>query len=161
MMIFSFDLSTPNYPDCHRDQAGKLAIDHCNNGRNLLAANKYMQARSEYQLALQCVSALAIAWYGHAQASYYLGDYSVAMIAINLAIESDPNQLDYYYQRALIAKAQQNFPQVLADCHQILNRDPQHLAARSLKEIALAKTKHDQVILTRFDHNINSQPQDL
>jgi tetratricopeptide (TPR) repeat protein len=68
-----------------------------------------------------------------------------------MTIESASAQIDFYYQRALIAKAQKNFPQALADCQQILNRDPQHLAARSLKAIVSAKTTTDRVVLAKFD----------
>jgi tetratricopeptide (TPR) repeat protein len=160
-MTSSSDLSSPNYPDGNRDKADKLAIDYCNHGRNLLKVKKYVQARSAYQMALQCVSTLAIARYGYAQASYHLGDYSVALMAIDLAIESDLERTDFYYQRALIAKARNDFPQVLADCHQILNRDPQHLAARSLMAIALARTAKDRVLPAKFERKIDSQSQSL
>jgi hypothetical protein len=78
-----------------------------------------------------------------------------------MTFSSDSERIDFYYQRALIAKARTDFPQVLADCQQILNHDPQHLAARSLKVIALARTKNDRVVLAKFDQNINSQHQDL
>jgi tetratricopeptide (TPR) repeat protein len=115
-----------------------------------------------------CNPKLAIAHRGFAQANYHLHHYSAALIEIDLAIllqsgvinEDRAELIDCYYQRALIAKALQDYEQVLADCQQIFNLDPCHQAARVLNIDALVKTKNYQIALSNFDRHIALFPQD-
>jgi tetratricopeptide (TPR) repeat protein len=107
-MQFSSDSSTPDFlPD--RDAATKLAaVEYCELGRNLLAAQQYAPAKSAYQLAIDCDPKLAIAHGGYAQACYDLGEHAAALVAIDLAIAASPKGLDFYHQRTLIVQAVNN-----------------------------------------------------
>jgi tetratricopeptide (TPR) repeat protein len=167
-MPFPSNPLTPDLPIRAEDEANKLAIEYCQHGRQLLAAKEYIQAQSAYQLATVCNPKLAIAHSGFAQANYYLHYYSAALVEIDLAIllqssvinEDHAELIDCYYQRALIAKALQDFEQVLADCQQIFDLDSLNQAARVLNIHALVKTKNYQIALSDLDQHIALFPQD-
>jgi tetratricopeptide (TPR) repeat protein len=72
------------------------------------------------RVEIECEPTLAIAYNECSHSNYPLHDYPAALAAINLAIEYDPERVNLYYQRALIAKTLNNYLQVLADCEQIL-----------------------------------------
>ncbi len=138
----------------------KLAFGYCEHGRNLLEAREYTQAKSNYLVAIECDPRSSIAYSGLARTNYHLHDYAAALVAINIAIESDDTRTDFYHQRALISKCLNDYHQVLADCKIILARSPRHQAARGLQSIALVKTKNYQVALLDFDRHIEVYPQD-
>jgi tetratricopeptide (TPR) repeat protein len=109
-MSMSFDSSIPELPLPDRNAATKLAaLEYCELGGNLLAADKYAPAKSAYQLAIDCDPKLAIAHSGFAQACYNLGEYAVALLAIDLAIDLNPQELDCHDLRTLIVQALNNF----------------------------------------------------
>jgi tetratricopeptide (TPR) repeat protein len=138
----------------------KLAIEYCEHGRNLLEAREYTQAKSNYQVAIECDPKSSIAYSGLARTNYHLHDYAAALVAINIAIQYDDTRTDFYHQRALISKCLNDYHQVLADCKIILARSPRHQAARGLQSIALVKTKNYQVAILDFDRHIEVYPQD-
>ncbi len=105
-MQFSSDSSTPDLPIGKREVAKKLAAGaYCQLGRDFLTAKKYAPAKSAYQMAIECDPTLAIAYGGYAAACYHLGEYAVALAAIDLAIDASPKGIDFYYLRALIVQA--------------------------------------------------------
>jgi tetratricopeptide (TPR) repeat protein len=160
-MPLPFDPTTSNLPDPgDRSNADNLASKYCDSGRTWLAANEYTQARSAYRSAIECNPKIAIAYSGLAHAEYHLRDYRAALAAINHSIEFDNTRIDFYHQRALIAKALKDYELVLADCKLILDRAPQHQAARGLQAVALVKTKDYQVALADFDRHLELNPQD-
>jgi tetratricopeptide (TPR) repeat protein len=154
------DSSTINMPDRNWGSSEKLAFEYCEHGRNLLEAREYTQAKSNYQVAIECDPRSSIAYSGLARTNYHLHDYVAALVAINIAIEYDDTRTDFYHQRALISKCLNDYHQVLADCKIILARSPRHQAARGLQSIALVKTKNYQVALLDFDRHIEVYPQD-
>jgi tetratricopeptide (TPR) repeat protein len=103
---------------------------------------------------------LAIEHNGFAHTSYQLRNYPAALEAIDRAIALAPDRTDFYYQRALIANALNNYHQVIADCQQVLSRSPQHQAAQQLEAIASLKTTTDRVTLAKFDRYIELYPHD-
>jgi tetratricopeptide (TPR) repeat protein len=160
-MPLPFDAINPDLPDPDdRSKVDNLASEHCESGRTWLAASEYTQARSAYRAAIECNPKIAIAYSGLARAEYHLCDYRAALSAINLALEFDNTRVDFYHQRALIAKALKDYDLVLADCKFILNRAPQNQAARALQAVALVKTKDYQVALADFDRHLALNPQD-
>jgi tetratricopeptide (TPR) repeat protein len=154
------DISTANMADRNWESSEKLALEYCEHGRNLLEAREYPQAKSNYQVAIECDPKSSIAYSGLARTNYHLHDYAAALIAINIAIAHDDTRTDFYHQRALISKCLNDYHQVLADCKIILARSPRHQAARGLQSIALVKTKNYQVALLDFDRHIEVYPQD-
>ena len=101
-MHLSFDFATPNLPTPdERTKLSQLAIASCEHGRNLLEAREYAQAKSAYQVAIECDPKLAIAHSGLARVNYHLREDLAALVAINIAIESDDARTDFYHQRAL------------------------------------------------------------
>jgi tetratricopeptide (TPR) repeat protein len=167
-----------------RDQSSRSVVESCERDLNLLETNEYIRAKSadgiwlqqhsasavplEDRVEIECDPNLAIAYNQCAHSSYPLHDYPAALAAIDLAIllqrgkanESNPKQAALYYQRALIAKALNDYPQVLADCQQVLSRDPQHQTVRGLYAIALVRTRDYQAALASFDRHIELYPQD-
>lgn len=168
-MSFSFNPLNSDLPIIRDgEEANQLAIEYCQHGSQLLVAKEYIQAQSAYQFATVCNPKSAIAHSGFAQANYYLHNYSIALVEIDLAIllqnseaqEDRSKSIKFYYQHALIAKALQDYTQVLIDCQQIFNRDPQHQAAQVLNALALVKTKNYQLALSSFNLQIALYPQD-
>jgi Tfp pilus assembly protein PilF len=49
----------------------KLAIEYCEHGRNLLEAREYTQAKSSYQVAIECDPKSSIAYSGLARTNYH------------------------------------------------------------------------------------------
>jgi tetratricopeptide (TPR) repeat protein len=86
-MPLSSDSSTPDFPNRDPNKATKLAVECCQRGSKLLEAKEYAEAQSVYKMAIEWNPQLAIAHSGLAQANYNLGDYSAALIAIDLAID--------------------------------------------------------------------------
>jgi tetratricopeptide (TPR) repeat protein len=160
-MSFSTHSSTPNFPDGdsfmlhERDgnQAHNFTVEDCEHSSQMLETKASVRVKSPDRH-------LAIEHNGFAHTSYQLRDYTAALEAIDRAIVYDPDRTDFYYQRALIAKALNNYPQVIADCQQILSRSPQHQAAQRLAAIALVKTKKYRVALAHFDRYIELYSQD-
>jgi tetratricopeptide (TPR) repeat protein len=140
--------------------AQDLAVKYCERGSNSLALKDYAQARSAYKVAIEWNPRLAIAHSGMAQVCYDVKDYEGALIAWDLAIDCDSNQLNFYYQRAVVNKALKNYYQVLADCKRILAQAPDHPSAGWLNAVALVKTENYQIALVDLDRHIQTYPQD-
>jgi tetratricopeptide (TPR) repeat protein len=140
--------------------AQDLAVKYCERGSNSLALKDYAQARSAYKVAIEWNPRLAIAHSGMAQVCYDVKDYEGALIAWDLAIDCDSNQLNFYYQRAVVNKALKNYYQVLADCKRILAQAPDHPSAGWLNAVALVKTENYQIALANLDRHIKTYPQD-
>ena len=111
-MPLSSDSSVPDpdrtpqpLPEIDEATAHKLAIEYCECGRKLLEIKEYDRAKSAYQTATEYDPKLAIAHSGLAQANYDLGNYSAALVAIDLAIDSSPRGITFYDRRATIIKA--------------------------------------------------------
>jgi tetratricopeptide (TPR) repeat protein len=139
--------------------ARDLALQYCERGRKSLAAQDYAQARSAYKVAIEWDANLAIAHSGSAQVYQQIQDYEAALLAWGAAIECDPTQLDFYYQRALINKTLKSYYQVLVDCKYILERVA-HPSARWLNAVALVKLENYQIALASLDRHIEDYPQD-
>jgi tetratricopeptide (TPR) repeat protein len=137
-----------------------FALQYCERGRKSLAAKDYAQARSAYKIAVEWDAQLAIAHSGLARVFTQIQDYENALLEWDLAIAIDRSQLDFYYQRALLSKLVKNYYQVLADCKQILDRDPLHTSARWLNAVALVKTENYRDALFNLDLYIKNYPQD-
>ncbi len=151
----------PNIPNT--DFIEKLTAQDCERGRNLLAAKDYERAKLAYRDAIDRHPASASAYYGIACAHYHLNEYQAALVACNLAIDSDCQQLeldDVYHQRALIAYALHDYTLVIRDCQQILTRSPQYRAAFKLKAIASIDLKDYSAALASFDRYIALYPDD-
>jgi tetratricopeptide (TPR) repeat protein len=140
--------------------AQDLALKYCERGSKSLAAKDYAQARSSFKIAIEWNPKLAIAHSGMAQICTQIQDYEGALVAWDLAIGLDATQLDFYYQRALVHKVFKDYYQVLADCKYILDRDPEHSAARWLNAVALVKTENYQVALQNLERHLKAYPQD-
>jgi tetratricopeptide (TPR) repeat protein len=145
----------PNSSTSDRNEADQSAIEH-----GWLEPAEYAHSESADRVEIECEQKLAVADHECAQIVYHPHDYPAALVAINLAIEYDPERVNLYYQRALIAKALNDYAQVLADCQQVLNRDPQHQTIRGLYAIALVRTRDYQAALASFDRHIELYPQD-
>jgi tetratricopeptide (TPR) repeat protein len=153
-------------------KANKLTAEN----RQPLKAKEYLQAKLavgkaapiEDRVEIEDLGAatirehqkLANEYNQRAHISYDRQDYPAALVSIDRAIQYNGERIDFYYQRALIAKALNSYPQVLADCREILARDAHHRAAWSLKAIALVRTKNYRVALASFDRHIELHPQD-
>lgn len=140
--------------------ARDLALQYCNSGRKSLEAKMYGQAKSAFKVALEWDSQLAIAHSGLAQVYYQIQDYSGALAEVELAIQLDRSQLDFYYQRALVSKQFKDYYQILADCKWILEREPEHPAARWLNAVALVKLENYHIALLNLNQHIDTYPQD-
>jgi tetratricopeptide (TPR) repeat protein len=138
----------------------KIAIDHCERGRDLLARGEYNQARSAYQLAIDCQPELGLAQLGLARVYYRLGDFPAALAACDRAIACDPSSVDSYYQRALVAKSRHDYALMLADCGEILERCSHHHAASGLNAISLVKSEEYTQALPNFDFHLDIAPED-
>ncbi|WP_373542765.1 tetratricopeptide repeat protein [Chamaesiphon sp.] len=140
--------------------AQDLALKSCRRGSKSLAAKDYARARSAYKIAVEWNPKLAIAHSGMAQVCDIIQDYEGALVAWNLAIQCDPAELDFYYQRALVNKILKNYFQVLADCKHILAQAPDRPLVRWLYAVALVKLENYQAALANLDRHIEEYPQD-
>ncbi len=159
-MPLPIDRSDPNFADKYGETVKKIAVESYQNGDELLDDGEYERAKSAYQIAIECEPKLAIAHSGLARAYYYLQDYPAALASCNLAIEYDLNCIDYYYQRALIAKALDDYALVIADCDFILAHAPEHHAARWLAAIALVQVKDYRIAISKLIRHIVLYPND-
>ena len=99
-----------------------LVLAYCDRADSLLALKDYRQAEIDYKIALRLSPALAIADGGLARVYYALSKYPAALVACNLAIQRDPQNLDFYHCRALINKKLQDHHSILLDCKFILEQ---------------------------------------
>ena len=159
IMPISFNLSTSDFPDWSGASVEDSAIQAYEHGCNLLAANDYLQAKSAYQIAIECNPKLAIAYGGISRAEYQLGNYQAALVAINIAIDSEA-QIEFYYQRAIITKALNDHDRVVADAHQTIELSPLDLTEQGVKEIESVKIETDRLALANLDLHIEQHPQD-
>ncbi len=151
-MTSFFDLSTLKFPDWYEVAVQELATEYCTRGYNFLTAKEYIEARSAYQVAIECNPKLGLAYSGVARAEYQLGNYQAALVMVNLALECD-TQLDFYYQRALVTKA------LNEDEFELLEPAPPR-TSRKLGEITHHRTQEDRCALASFDRHIESYPHD-
>jgi tetratricopeptide (TPR) repeat protein len=155
----SANLSTSDFPDWDGVAIENLAVEYCKRGENQIEAKDYTQARSAYQIAIECSPKLAIAHSGMARSNYHLGNYQAALLSINIAIDCDA-RIDFYYQRALITKAlNDEEDRVVTDFHLVLvpsppeRTDPQ----ADRREVDI---DNEQLALANFDRHIDTHPED-
>jgi hypothetical protein len=105
-MSFSANSSTPDFSDgdphllpaADGDKAHNLLSKDCEDGSQMLEIKADVRVQpTDLHLAIE--------HNGFAHTSYQLRDYPAALAAIDRAIAYDPDRTDFYYQRALIAKA--------------------------------------------------------
>jgi Tfp pilus assembly protein PilF len=65
------DSSTTNMSQQNWGSSEKLALEYCEHGRNLLEAREYTQAKSSYQVAIECDPKSSIAYSGLARTNYH------------------------------------------------------------------------------------------
>jgi tetratricopeptide (TPR) repeat protein len=134
---------------------------YCARGESSLLLEQYDRAERDFKIALKLSPASVVAEGGLARAYYGLSNYPAALIACNRSIVRDPENVNYYYSRALINKKLDNNRQILADCQFVLDRQPQHQPARWLTARAYLQLGNYQLALVNFDYYLNLQPDDV
>jgi tetratricopeptide (TPR) repeat protein len=145
----------------HYTQA--LAIDphfvsaYCARGSASIELKNYPQAKTDYEMALKLSPGLAVANGGLARAYYGLGDHRAALIACDRAIQRDPENLNFYYDRALVNKKLADYDRVLLDCKFILERQPSEISVRWLNARAHFQLGNYQLAIFNFNQYLNLQ----
>jgi tetratricopeptide (TPR) repeat protein len=134
---------------------------YCARGESSLRLKKYDCAERDFKIALKLSPVSAIAEGGLARTYYGLGNYPAALVASNRAIARDPENIDLYYDRALINKRLANYERMLADCKFILQNQPSNLPARWLNARAHFHLGNYKIALFNFDCYLNLQPDDF
>jgi tetratricopeptide (TPR) repeat protein len=137
-----------------------LALKYCEWGDKSFAAKEYEQAKSAYQIAIRWDSQLAMVHSRLARTYDRLQDYQNALVMWTRAIEVNPTEMNFYYQRVLLHKFFKNYQGVLADCRRILEQFPHHPSARWLNATALVKLEKYQVAIFSLNQHINVYPDD-
>lgn len=138
-----------------------LAIDpnfvsaYCARGESSIELKNYAQAKTDYAMALKLSPALAVADGGLARAYYGERDYQTALIACNRAIKNDPDNLDFYYYRALINQKLADYDRILLDCKFLLERQPSNISIRWLNARAHFQLGNYQLALFNFSQYLN------
>ncbi len=95
------------------------------------------------------------------QIGYLPQDRAATLEEIALAITIDPDLTDVDdHLRDLMANAENDQPQAIANSHQVSNSSPQDLAAHQLQAISTIKTRKYRLALDRCDRYIELHPQD-
>jgi tetratricopeptide (TPR) repeat protein len=136
-------------------------LAYCARAKSLIELKDYRQAETDYKNALRLVPALAIANGGLAQIYYQQRDYTAALAAINLAIQRDPTNIDFYYCRALINKKLGDRQRILFDCKFILEHQPNDTDARWLNARTHFQMGNHKLAIFNFSQYLNLRNNDV
>jgi tetratricopeptide (TPR) repeat protein len=138
-----------------------LVLAYCARAGSLVELKHYQQAENDYKIALKISPALAIADGGLAWVYYRKGDYTAALVACNLAIQRDAENIDFYHCRALINKKLKDYSAILLDCKFILQQQPSDTSVRWMNARAHFQIGNHQIAIFNFSQYLNLKPDDF
>jgi tetratricopeptide (TPR) repeat protein len=114
---------------------GETAQQHYTAGVALLEEGNYEQAILEFDKAIEMDTAYAAAYHDRGLASYYTGDYDLAIadlssaLELDVTIEVDPAYAVAYYDRGLGCYYEGDYDQAIADFTMAIELDPYYTDA--------------------------------
>ena len=148
----TFDQSLPDPKDLI------VLATHCENGYNLLHAEKYHEAIAEFDQAIALKPGFPNAYYNRGICYMSLKDYGRAIADFSRAIERKPDYADAYNNRGTCYRCQGDDPQAISDYARVIELAPDHSDVRKHIGLALIRVGKSREAILHLRKGLELKP---
>lgn len=135
------------------------ATDLYNRGNTLYNLNRYSEALTAYEKALNIRSDYLEVWQSKGKTLYQLAQYKEAQEAYDKAIQLNPDYLDAWTGRGYALSQLQQYSEAIQSFEQALTFDPNNAQAWKGKGDALLNLQRYEEAITAYEKAVEFQPE--